>query len=70
MSKRRFEDKLNEPLPAPPPTFKSNSASGTFHNTGAKILKAVNEQNRERLLRRRVNPTKPAESAEPEIEDD
>jgi hypothetical protein len=28
------------------PTFKSNSSSGTFHNNGAEILKAVNAQNR------------------------
>jgi hypothetical protein len=26
--------------------FRSNSASGTFHNNGKDILKAINEQNR------------------------
>jgi hypothetical protein len=30
------------------PAFKSNSASGTFHNDGAEILKAVNAQNNRR----------------------
>jgi hypothetical protein len=32
------------------PAFKSNSASGTFFNSGKDILRAVNEQNRRRLL--------------------
>jgi hypothetical protein len=30
------------------PKFKSNSASRTFHNSGADILKAINEKNRKK----------------------
>jgi hypothetical protein len=48
------------------PAFKSNSASGTFHNDGKEILKAVNAQNKRRCQSSRRDRYPSANHDQPE----